>query len=457
MPDKRSRRASLMGSLQIIGNTFGGHHKDTDRDNKSSSAAQESTGSPRKRSWPSIGRSSTARTISDSNRESTLSTSTRDSFHIPDEYDHGLDYPKSQVAGTNSRTRLLSSRMRRLPSSSSDGSASMIPPAQASMPCLHQQWSRLPTPSYMPDVGGYSHEVYRKEGRRSVLSSIGKKYSSLRKSLDKTAKLGTKYGSREMEPAHGKCHHDKRTTSDFSLTIESFRDHHESQRSKEDKTVRRQLPRVFSLNAVGKLSSRKRSHTMIPLPKSGTMLSLHSIDTSDTPRTPQSNHRDQVHVCPAESAAQVEAAELEREDHGDIQEIPQFDSDKKRASLRKVRIKLQSRLPQRQLAQDEPCANKPQSELANTMENIKNEVTPTKVRGQGLQTLRTPEKARPGVKTSRSEVQPQVIVESKRQIKTDVSQIPLSSELQANLGKRGSKRTRARSERTVWEPLISAL
>ena len=457
MSDKKPRRASLMGSLQILGKSaFGGHHKHTDGDNKASLAVQESTGSPRKRSWPSIGRSSTTRTISDSYGGSTLSTSTQDSFHIPDEYDYALDYPKPRAAGANSRTHLLSSRTRRAPSASSDGSTLMIPPAQASMPCLSQHWSRLPTPSYLPDGGGYSHEVYKKEGRRSVLSSIGKKYSSLRKSLDKTAKLGTKCNHRELEPTHGKYHNNRRITSDSGLTMERFGGLHESHGSKENKTARRQLPRVFSLNNVGKLPSIKRSHTMIPLPKSGTMLSLHSVDTSDKPRPSQFSNIDQTPVCPAECAEKSETAELEKKDHGDAQETADFAFDKKRPSLRKVRAKLQSlpRQPQRQLADDEPCRSKPQSELASTMAKIKDEMTPKKVLSQGLQSLSTPEKASPGVKISRSEVQPQVTFEPRRQTKTDVSQIPLPAE-RPNLGRRGSKRNRHGTDRMVCEPPTS--
>ncbi|RJE27397.1 hypothetical protein PHISCL_00273 [Aspergillus sclerotialis] len=452
MSNKKPRRSSLIGSLQILGKSaFGGHHKQTDGDNKASRAVHESKGSPRKRSWPSISRSSTTRTISDSHRESTLSTSTRDSFHIPDEQDHGLDYPKLRAAGANSRTRLLSPRTRCVPSASSDGSTSMIPPAQASMPCLSQQWSRLPTPSYLPDGGGYSHEVYKNEGRRSVLSSIGKKYSSLRRSLDKTAKLGTKCAAGELEPSHGKYHNSRRITSDSGLTMERFGSLHESQGSKENKTARRQLPRVFSLNTVGKLSSTKRSHTMIPLPKSGTMLSLHSVDASDTPRPPQLSNIDQTPICPAECAQQPESAELEKEVHGDAQETTNFAFDKKRSSLRKVRATLQSlpRQSQRQLA-DESCKIKPQSGLSNTMAKTKDEMTPKEVLSQGLQSLRTPEKASPGVKISRSEVQPQVTVEPRRQIKTDVSQIPLPAE-RPNLGRRGSKRNRDRTERMVSE------
>lgn len=45
--------------------------------------------------------------------------------------------------------------------------------------------SRIPTPTKSPDGGLYSHKIYQKEGRRSVLSSLGRRYTSLKKNFDK--------------------------------------------------------------------------------------------------------------------------------------------------------------------------------------------------------------------------------------------------------------------------------
>lgn len=449
MAEKKPRRPSLIESLRILGKSpFTSHqHKDAEWDSKTLASPPSAGGTtPRKLSWPSIGRSST-RTVSDSYRSTISTTSTQDSMHIPDDHDAEITFPKPRLAGTNSRTRLLSSRTQRFSSSSSHASSTpVIPPAQASMPCLNRRWSRLPTPSNPPDGAVYSNEVYKKEGRRSVRSSIGK---SLRRSLDRAGKVGGKRGDRELVPPHGKFHDSRKLTSESDLRTVSLGIPYQSHGTKDMPPPRRVLPRVFSLNTVGKASSRLR--TMIPLPKSGSMFSLHSVGTSDTRQSPSLNGANQI-TAPKRTE-QVETIELDSEDHESDQEIAEPQSDRKRPSLRKVRTKLQSLsgLQRRQSTDDEPSTNIPPRELANAMSEIKDEVTPKKW-SQGLSSFRPKEMLSPGAKMSRSEDQLHA-AEPKRQIKTDISQIPLPAELRANRGR--GRRPRDPTERMVRKPYAS--
>lgn len=45
--------------------------------------------------------------------------------------------------------------------------------------------SRIPTPAKTPDESIYSHKVYQREGRRSVFSSLERRYTSLRRNFEK--------------------------------------------------------------------------------------------------------------------------------------------------------------------------------------------------------------------------------------------------------------------------------
>lgn len=418
MADNKPRRGSLLG-LQILGrNSQRDYHAEKHIDNSPYGCIGLHPSQPEP-SPASTGRPDSIRTGPDSYNYSyrnatPISTQSTRSLHLHDT-DRDTDTDNQYLAPPNSRTRLLPSQTTRFSSCSSrlSTSSTMPLPYETTNPnpaqkSIHQNWSRLPTPSYHPPPDrGYSHEMYKREGRRGVFSSLGKKYSSLRRSLDRAGM------------------NNKRVISDSALKISSVQS-----------PGKMNSPAGSRVISSDETSSRGPS-TMIPLPKSslspgsGSMLSIHS-KTAAIETTTELEHGS------SQSQSSDEYNTTSTQSH-------------KKPTLRKVRIKLHHLQPQPH-SQDDSLLYTPHRELSSTFSRIRDEMTPKKIWTQGLQSFKSREKGNWNYGTGSGEQAHHnhngMVNWRRYTVNAESSQIPIplsSSELRVCRG----RRNRVRTERMV--------
>ena len=214
MAEKQHRRSSIASSLQVLGkSTFGGNQaweNNEDKDNPAWSDHQQTshtcsinvtTSMPR--SNP-ISLSPPGERISSSHDNRAYQSYRYVSMPLPTEqhqYQHRHAPRESKELGpsgkpserseekSKSRVRRFKLRAPRLstPSKSSETATKPGPRVFSTQEYTtsFKSQSRIPTPTKSPDGGLYSHKIYQKEGRRSVLSSLGRRYTSLKKNFDK--------------------------------------------------------------------------------------------------------------------------------------------------------------------------------------------------------------------------------------------------------------------------------
>lgn len=282
----------------------------------------------------------------------------------------------------NSRTRLLPSQPQRFSSASSSGSSVSMTgphehahPAQTSMPALApalpRRWSRLPTPTYQPNPnpngGGYSREMYKREGRRGVISSLGRKCTTrLRRAASGVVMPQESTSS------------SKRVTSDSGVM-----------------TVQRtSLAGPAGAAPKSRLripSNNTRRRTMLPLsqthPKSGSTSTL-SLLPRQTAKTKTSAVETTTELLGSGSSSPDDEWPLT---HAVPVPHPRSKRPGPGPNLRKVRVKLHSlSLPQRH-DDDKPSTTastgagmdySPHRELSSTFARIKDEIAPRKMWAQ---------------------------------------------------------------------------
>ncbi|RMJ24852.1 hypothetical protein PHISP_04270 [Aspergillus sp. HF37] len=293
----------------------------------------------------------------------------------------------------NSRTRLLPSQPQRFSSASSSGnSVSMTGPhehahpAQTSMPAiaiapaLPRRWSRLPTPTYQPNGGdggySYSHEMYKREGRRGVISSLGRKCTTrLRRAASGVVMPQESTSS------------SKRVTSDSAvITV---------QRSSPSNSQVGLAPAPKSRLRIpsNNTGSRSRRRTMLPLPLLQTQTHPKSGSTSTLSLLPSQTTKTSAVETTTELLGSRSSSPDDEWPLPHAVPVPQPRSKRPgpRPSLRKVRVKLHSlSLPQRH-DDDEPSTAagtgagteySPHRELSSTFARIKDEIAPRKMWAQ---------------------------------------------------------------------------
>ncbi|OGM40646.1 hypothetical protein ABOM_010455 [Aspergillus bombycis] len=173
MTEKRSRKSSLVGSLQTLRGTFGARHDQWGlEDNKDITNGRNTQSSPLP---PSI-----TTGICYSSQYQPIVHTFRQSF-MP-LYENNPSWRYNKVNNDPRGFEISNSRLQ------THGSNVQ---AQHRASCSHYQTilgysstqivSRIPTPAKSPAGDLYSHEVYRKEGRRSVLSSLGRQCMGMNK------------------------------------------------------------------------------------------------------------------------------------------------------------------------------------------------------------------------------------------------------------------------------------
>lgn len=168
MTEKRNRRSSLMGSLQILKSTFGVRHDQWGLEDNKDITTGSNTNREARRSSPlpptttGVCHSSQWQPIVHACRQSFMPLSEKNSsrYNTVNNDPRGLNISsRLQEQEPNLRAQHRASTSR----------------CQTSLRYSSTQiFSRIPTPAKSPAGDLYSHEVYRKESRRSVLSSLGR-------------------------------------------------------------------------------------------------------------------------------------------------------------------------------------------------------------------------------------------------------------------------------------------
>ncbi|KKK23438.1 hypothetical protein AOCH_002582 [Aspergillus ochraceoroseus] len=110
---------------------------------------------------------------------------------------HDGDNPEASRETQPLRILRLTSRLKPLP---------LLPRSQTTVGISQRPiHSRIPTPSEPPKTDLYSHMVYQREGRRSVLSSLGKRCTDILRNVDKSSPRSTeskKRGGEDLDRQH---------------------------------------------------------------------------------------------------------------------------------------------------------------------------------------------------------------------------------------------------------------
>lgn len=291
MTEKQYRRSSIASSLQMLGkSTFGGNQaweNNEDKDNPAWSDHQQSSHMCSINVATSTPRSNPISHSLPGGRESSFydnrahQSYRHASMPLPTEqYQHGNLAPKNLIElGSNSnpperseeksKSRIGRFKLRapRLSTPLKSSETAMKPRPRVfstqKYTMSFKSQSRIPTPTKSPDEGLYSHKIYQKEGRRSVLSSLGRRYTSLKKNLDKDQdnlkrSMSIKQTSREPRnlfaenrKQRGDNHGSKTVSSSYVPPQATHVDHGES------------------LSNSVSVAHTTRSQTMIPTPAAG--------------------------------------------------------------------------------------------------------------------------------------------------------------------------------------------
>ncbi|KAB8258877.1 hypothetical protein BDV32DRAFT_159761 [Aspergillus pseudonomiae] len=177
MTEKQGRKSALVGSLQILRSTFNARHNQRGlEDNKDITNGRNThREAHRSSSLPPI----TAGICHSSQRQPIVHTCRQSSMPLCQKNPlwkyNNINNDPQRLEISNSRLQTHDSNVR----------------AQHRASCSHcltglecsstKIVSRIPTPAKSPAGDLYSHEVYRKEGRRSVLSSLGRQCVDMNK------------------------------------------------------------------------------------------------------------------------------------------------------------------------------------------------------------------------------------------------------------------------------------
>ncbi|PWY69845.1 hypothetical protein BO94DRAFT_628416 [Aspergillus sclerotioniger CBS 115572] len=214
MPDRPSRRTLLGSPLQVLKSAFGGRHSrfsgnpDPQHRHRNSSRNHDvpntqysqPDGPPSHNSQPTVTEASSSSPPTRALRSvrgervsrATMSPSTPDmkeSFIQAEEGGHDnedwISVHHEEESPTQRELPPVQSTNRKIPSA---------------------LYSRLPTPVNPPTSDLYSHEIYQQEGRRNVLSSIGKRYTGIKHQGERNAYLeGSHTISSQQHQRDGMC------------------------------------------------------------------------------------------------------------------------------------------------------------------------------------------------------------------------------------------------------------
>ncbi|KAF4207909.1 hypothetical protein CNMCM8927_001799 [Aspergillus lentulus] len=216
MTEKRSRRASLLGSLQVLrSKTRGGKHAYQPLGSERDSSPKKNGKAGRVFSFGSSipiknessiltslrvkGRNSQIHEAWDSQRQVSMPLPTKSSsFGSEDSHEttvsNGISYKKIKIS-----IRRLTARASPFssPPSSQTSSRSTSFTGSTLTSSSGHKYSKIPVLTEPPVNGIYSREAFQKEGKRSVLSSLSRRYINLRRDVSKDenksiSKLGKK-------------------------------------------------------------------------------------------------------------------------------------------------------------------------------------------------------------------------------------------------------------------------
>ncbi|RHZ60591.1 uncharacterized protein CDV56_108198 [Aspergillus thermomutatus] len=204
MTEKQSRRASLLGSLQVLrSKTRGGKHAYQPLGSESVSGPKDNGRG---------GRVFSLGSFIPIKKESSILTSLRGKSHtsqiheawnsqrqvsmpLPIKSSSFGSEDSNEPTATNGKTyRKIKISIRRLtaraspfssPLSSQTSSRSTSFTGSTLTSSSEHKYSKIPAPTEPPANGIYSHEVFQKEGKRSVLSSLSRRYINLRRNVSK--------------------------------------------------------------------------------------------------------------------------------------------------------------------------------------------------------------------------------------------------------------------------------
>ncbi|KAB8070061.1 hypothetical protein BDV29DRAFT_160846 [Aspergillus leporis] len=187
MTDKRSRKPSLASSLQVLRNTFGGRQSqwELDKDHKNSThwkgirrTARMFSSGPTQNSTPSS-RTSIGTYYSSQRQPQPI---VRPLHQIP------MSLPEKIFIMSYNRLRYdakcLENNRSKIPARKSESRVQHIGSSSLSRASSgyssKQTRSRIPTPATSPAGDLYTQEVYRREGRRNMLSSLEKRSAGIK-------------------------------------------------------------------------------------------------------------------------------------------------------------------------------------------------------------------------------------------------------------------------------------
>lgn len=200
MSETRSRRASLLGSIQVLrSKTREGKHTYQRLGSERDSGPKDNDKAGRIFSFGSFipikdessilyslrvkGRNSQIHEAWDSHRQVSMPLPTKSSSF-------GSQDSNETTASSEKSYRKIKISIRRLtaragpsssPSSSQTSSRSTSFTSSTSTSSSEHKYSKIPVPTAHPVNGIHSRETYQKEGKRSLLSSLNKRYINLRR------------------------------------------------------------------------------------------------------------------------------------------------------------------------------------------------------------------------------------------------------------------------------------
>ncbi|KAF7116538.1 hypothetical protein CNMCM5793_005019 [Aspergillus hiratsukae] len=204
MTEKRSRRASLLGSLQVLrSKTRGGKHTYQPLSSERDSGPKDNGRAGRVFSLgsfiPTKQESSILTSLRGKSRNSQIHEAWDSQRHVSmplpvKSSSFGSEDSNEPTAGNGKTYRKIKISIRRLtaraspfssPPSSQMSSRSTSFTGSTLTSSSEPKYSKTPVPTEPSANGIYSREAFQKEGKRSVLSSLSRRYINLRRSVSK--------------------------------------------------------------------------------------------------------------------------------------------------------------------------------------------------------------------------------------------------------------------------------
>ncbi|GIJ82542.1 hypothetical protein Asppvi_001050 [Aspergillus pseudoviridinutans] len=219
MAEKRSRRASLLGSLQVLRNkTRSGKHPYQPLGSERDSSPNDSGRAGRVFSFGSFipikNESSILSSLTGKRRNSQIheawDSQRQVSMPLPSKSSSFGSEDSNETTASNGKTRRkINISIRRLtaraspfssPPSSQTASRSTSFTGSTLTSSSENKYSKIPAPTEPPSKCVYSREAFHKEGKRSVLSSLSRRYTNLRQDAGKDEnKSISNVGMKEIE------------------------------------------------------------------------------------------------------------------------------------------------------------------------------------------------------------------------------------------------------------------